>query len=60
MDIPVGRLDLETSGLLILTNDTDFAEAITNPRYKVPKTYLVRRRRCSPTNKSRACATALN
>jgi pseudouridine synthase len=39
---PVGRLDLETSGLLILTNDTQFAERLTNPEYKVPKTYLVK------------------
>jgi 23S rRNA pseudouridine2605 synthase len=39
---PVGRLDLETSGLLILTNDTAFAERLTNPKYKVPKTYLVK------------------
>jgi pseudouridine synthase len=39
---PVGRLDLDTSGLLILTNDTQFAEAVTNPEFKVPKTYLVK------------------
>ncbi len=39
---PVGRLDLDTSGLLILTNDTDFAERITNPEHKVPKTYQVK------------------
>jgi 23S rRNA pseudouridine2605 synthase len=39
---PVGRLDLETSGLLILTNDTQFAERLTNPAYKVPKTYEVK------------------
>jgi len=39
---PVGRLDMDSSGLLILTNDTDFAERLTNPQYKVPKTYLVR------------------
>ena len=39
---PVGRLDLDTSGLLILTNDTQFAERMTNPEYKVPKTYLVK------------------
>ncbi len=38
---PVGRLDLETSGLLILTNDTQFAERLTNPEYHVPKTYVV-------------------
>lgn len=40
--VPVGRLDLDTSGLLLLTNDTAFAERITNPDYKVPKTYLVK------------------
>ena len=39
---PVGRLDLETSGLLILTNDTQFAERLTNPAYKAPKTYQVK------------------
>ncbi len=39
---PVGRLDQDTSGLLILTNDTDFAEHITNPDYHVAKTYLVK------------------
>jgi pseudouridine synthase len=39
---PVGRLDLDTSGLLILTNDTAFAERVTNPDFKVPKTYLVK------------------
>lgn len=39
---PVGRLDLDTSGLLILTNDTQFAERITNPESHVPKTYLVK------------------
>ena len=39
---PVGRLDLDTSGLLILTNDTAFAERITNPEFHVPKTYVVK------------------
>jgi 23S rRNA pseudouridine2605 synthase len=39
---PVGRLDLDTSGLLILTNDTAFAERLTNPEYHIPKTYLVK------------------
>jgi len=39
---PVGRLDLDTSGLLLLTNDTRFAEVITNPHHTVPKTYLVK------------------
>ena len=39
---PVGRLDLDTSGLLILTNDTQFAERLTNPDHKVAKTYLLK------------------
>jgi len=39
---PVGRLDLDTSGLLIMTNDTVLAERLTNPDYKFPKTYLVK------------------
>lgn len=39
---PVGRLDLDTSGLLLMTNDTQFAERLTNPDFKVPKTYLVK------------------
>jgi 23S rRNA pseudouridine2605 synthase len=39
---PVGRLDLDTSGLLLLTNDTDFAERVMNPESKVPKTYQVK------------------
>ena len=39
---PVGRLDLDTSGLLLMTNDTQFAERVTNPESHVPKTYLVK------------------
>jgi pseudouridine synthase len=39
---PVGRLDLDTSGLLLMTNDTDFGERIMNPDHKVPKTYQVK------------------
>ncbi|HWY03341.1 MAG TPA: pseudouridine synthase [Candidatus Acidoferrum sp.] len=39
---PVGRLDLDTSGLLILTNDSQFAERLTNPVHKAPKTYQVK------------------
>jgi 23S rRNA pseudouridine2605 synthase len=36
----VGRLDTETDGLLILTNDGDFAHKLAHPSYEVPKTYL--------------------
>jgi pseudouridine synthase len=39
---PVGRLDLDTSGLLLMTNDTRFAEHVTNPDSHVAKTYLVK------------------
>jgi 23S rRNA pseudouridine2605 synthase len=39
---PVGRLDLDTSGLLLMTNDNQFAERVTNPDFHVPKTYLVK------------------
>lgn len=39
---PVGRLDLDSSGLLVMTNDSGFAELLTNPHYKVAKTYQVK------------------
>ena len=39
---PVGRLDINTEGLLIITNDGEFANLITNPKTKVEKTYLVK------------------
>jgi 23S rRNA pseudouridine2605 synthase len=39
--IPVGRLDLATSGLLLLTNDTQFANWLTDPRQAIPRVYLV-------------------
>jgi pseudouridine synthase len=42
--IPVGRLDADTSGMLLLTNDTQFAERITNPASHVEKTYRVETR----------------
>lgn len=39
---PVGRLDYDTEGLLILTNDGDLAYRLTSPKSEIPKTYLVR------------------
>ncbi|HZV74012.1 MAG TPA: pseudouridine synthase [Conexibacter sp.] len=36
---PVGRLDAESTGLILLTNDGDLANRLTHPRYEVPKTY---------------------
>jgi 23S rRNA pseudouridine2605 synthase len=41
---PVGRLDADSAGLLLLTNDGDFANRLTHPRYHVPKLYRVRAR----------------
>lgn len=39
---PVGRLDYNTSGLLIMTNDGDFAYRLTHPKHHIYKTYLAR------------------
>lgn len=38
---PIGRLDIDTSGVLLLTNDGDFANKLMHPRFKVEKTYIV-------------------
>lgn len=38
---PVGRLDVDSSGLILLTNDGGLANRLTHPRYEVPKTYRV-------------------
>lgn len=38
---PVGRLDRDSEGLLLFTNDGKLAQELTHPRYSVPKTYLV-------------------
>lgn len=38
---PIGRLDAQSTGALILTNDGEFTLALTHPRYHVPKTYRV-------------------
>jgi pseudouridine synthase len=39
---PVGRLDFDAEGLLLLTNDGDLANVLTHPRYSIPRTYLVK------------------
>jgi len=39
---PVVRLDKDTSGLLLLTNDTECADLVTSPQSQIPKTYLVK------------------
>ena len=39
--VPVGRLDMYTSGALILTNDGDFVYKVTHPKHEITKTYTV-------------------
>jgi 23S rRNA pseudouridine2605 synthase len=38
----IGRLDADTTGVIILTNDSELANKLTHPRYEVPKTYVAR------------------
>lgn len=45
---PVGRLDIDTSGLLLLTNDGDFALRLTHPRYSTEKHYMTLVQGCPP------------
>ncbi|MGY3750864.1 pseudouridine synthase [Vagococcus acidifermentans] len=39
---PVGRLDYDTTGLLLMTNDGDFSYKLTHPKHEVPKTYVAK------------------
>jgi 23S rRNA pseudouridine2605 synthase len=39
---PVGRLDWDSEGMLLMTNDGDFAQAVAHPKGDIPKTYLVK------------------
>jgi 23S rRNA pseudouridine2605 synthase len=39
---PVGRLDFDSEGLVLLTNDGDLAQLLLHPRHHVPKTYLIK------------------
>ena len=45
---PVGRLDYDAEGLLLMTNDGELAHRLQHPRYKIPKTYLVKVRAHPP------------
>ena len=44
---PVGRLDADSTGLILLTNDGELANRLTHPRYGVERTYRVRLRRAA-------------
>ena len=43
--VPCGRLDYESEGLIIMTNDGSLVHCITSPKYNIPKTYHVEVRR---------------
>jgi len=40
--VSVGRLDWDTEGMLLLTNDGDFSQKVMHPREEIPKTYLAK------------------
>ncbi|MBU2537445.1 MAG: rRNA pseudouridine synthase [Proteobacteria bacterium] len=50
---PVGRLDFDTEGALIMTNDGDFAERILHPRFEIERTYQATVRGLPPPEKIR-------
>jgi 23S rRNA pseudouridine2605 synthase len=54
---PVGRLDVGSEGLLILTNDGNFAQRVSHPRYEVPRVYQAKVRDV-PTHETLARITA--
>ena len=55
---PVGRLDADSTGLILLTNDGELANRLTHPRYGVPRTYRVRLRGRRARPSCAACARA--
>ena len=50
---PIGRLDYDTTGILLLTNDGEFANTLMHPRYEVEKTYVAKVKGIPPREKIR-------
>lgn len=50
---PIGRLDYDTSGLLLLTNDGDFANILMHPKYEIEKVYVAKIKGIPPKEKLR-------
>lgn len=57
---PVGRLDIDTSGVLLLTNDGKFSNKLTHPKFKVEKSYLVKFRGCISGQNIRRLSLGVN
>ncbi|TYR82546.1 rRNA pseudouridine synthase [Priestia megaterium] len=50
---PIGRLDYDTSGLILLTNDGEFANLLTHPKYEIEKVYVAKVKGIPPREKIR-------
>ncbi|MEH7236906.1 23S rRNA pseudouridine(2605) synthase RluB [Bacillus sp. JJ1562] len=57
---PVGRLDYDTSGLLLLTNDGEFANLLMHPKYEIEKVYVAKIKGIPPKEKLRQLERGIN